>query len=240
MSGIIKTARDGMVATITIDRGAEGNQLTIDLIGELSSAFRAASASDASVITLQSTGADFCRGRDPRGEQPTSTALAMRKRVVDPILDLYDAIGGTRQPIVCAVQGAALGFGCALSTACDITFAADDSRFRLPELEKSLPPTLAISAMMSRVPRKALTWMVYSTKEIAAERALQLGIVSSVVPSAQLRTLANELVAELTNRSPESLVAVKDYMRSAPAMDPRGAADYAASLISTVVSSSGR
>ena len=79
MSGIIKTARDGMVATITIDRGAEGNQLTIDLIGELSSAFRAASASDASVITLQSTGADFCRGRDPRGEQPTSTNVLARK-----------------------------------------------------------------------------------------------------------------------------------------------------------------
>ncbi len=240
MTDIIKTARDGAVATITIDRAAEGNQLTVDMLGELSAAFRAAGTTDAKVITLRTVGVDFCRGRDPKGGRPSPTALAVRANVVAPILDVYDAIAGTSQPVICTVQGAALGFGCALATACDVTVASDTARFRLPEMEKNLPPTLAISAMMSRVPRKALTWMVYSMADIGAERALHLGIISSVVPAAQLDTTLVKLVADLVSHSREALIAVKEYMRSAPAMEVRGAADYAGSLLAAVLSSAAR
>ena len=162
MSDIIKTTQEGAVAAITINRGDAGNMLTVDLLRTLAASFRNAGTSDAKVIVLRTVGDDFCRGRDPKGGKPSPTALAMRENVIAPILDVYDAIAGAPQPIICAVQGAALGFGCALATACDVTIAADGARFRLPEMEKDLPPTLAISVMMNRVSRKALTWMVYS------------------------------------------------------------------------------
>ncbi len=113
--------------------------------------------------------------------------MAMRRNVTEPILNVYDEIAAAPQPVVCAVQGLAHGFGCAIATACDISIAADGARFKLPEMEKDLPPTLAISAMMARVPRKALTFMVYSMTEIDAHTALQLGIVSAVVPQAEAR-----------------------------------------------------
>jgi len=103
--------------------------------------------------------------------------MKMRASVCEPILDVYDAIGNARQPVVALVQGKAHGFGSAVAGACDLTIAADNARFRLPEMEKDLPPTLAISALMARVPRKALTWLVYSMEEIDAHAALQLGIV---------------------------------------------------------------
>ncbi|MDE2167508.1 MAG: enoyl-CoA hydratase/isomerase family protein [Alphaproteobacteria bacterium] len=240
MNDIIKTTQDAGVATIAIDRGEAGNMLTVDLLRELSAAFRSAATSDAKVITLRTAGGDFCRGRDPKGGKPSPTALAMRENVVTPILEVYDAIAGTPQPIVCAVQGAALGFGCALATACDITIAADGARFRLPEMEKDLPPTLAISAMMSCVPRKGLTWLVYSMEEIDADTALRLGIVSRVVPAAELGSATDRLITELTGRSREALAAVKEYMRVAPSMEPRGAADYGASLLAAVLSSAKR
>jgi enoyl-CoA hydratase/carnithine racemase len=240
MSDIIKTTQDGAVAAITINRGDAGNMLTVDLLRTLAAAFHNAGTSDAKVVVLRTVGDDFCRGRDPKGGEPSPTALAMRKNVIAPILDVYDAIAGSPQPIICAVQGAALGFGCALATACDVTIAADDARFRLPEMEKDLPPTLAISAMMNQVSRKALTWMVYSMREIDAETALRLGIVSCVVPAAQLGPATSTLIADLTMRSREALVAVKEYMRSAQAMEPRGAADYAGSLLAAVLSSARR
>jgi enoyl-CoA hydratase/carnithine racemase len=240
MSEIIKTAQTEGVATIVIDRGDVGNMLTVDLLRDLSAAFRRAGASEAKVIVLRSVGADFCRGRDPQGGKPSPTALAMRENVIAPILDVYDAIAGTPQPIVCMVQGAALGFGCALATACDITIAAEGARFRLPELEKDLPPTLAISAMMSRVPRKALTWLVYSMDEINADTALRLGIVSRVVPANELGGASDRLIAALAERSREALAAVKEYLRVAIAMEPRGAADYGASLLAAVLSSAKR
>jgi enoyl-CoA hydratase len=240
MSDIIKTTQEGAVAAITINRGDAGNMLTIDLLRTLAAAFRSAGTSNAKVIVLRTVGDDFCRGRDPKGGKPSPTALAMRENLITPILDVYDAIAGAPQPIICAVQGAALGFGCALATACDVTIAADGARFRLPEMEKDLPPTLAISAMMNRVSRKALTWLVYSMQEIDAETALRLGIVSCVVPAAQLAPTTSTLIADLTMRSREALVAVKEYMRNAQAMEPRGAADYAGSLLAAVLSSAGR
>jgi len=225
---------------VTIDRPAEGNYLTIDMVRELAAAFRAAGASDAKVIVLRGNGADFCRGRDPKGVAPSPTAMKMRVNVCEPILDAYEAMANTRQPIVGVVQGAAHGFGAAIAGACDVTIAHDSARFRLPEMEYNLPPTLAVSALLPRVPLKGLAWMVYSIEEIDAATARQLGIVSRVASSAQVEAEVTRLLGTMTSRSPDSLAAVKDFLRSAPEMEPRGMADYAANLLASVLSSAGK
>ena len=240
MSDIIKLSSANGTTTITIERADEGNALTIDLLRDLAAAFRTAGKTEAKVIVLRTAGKQFCIGRDPRGGSPSPNALAMRTNLITPILDVYDAISNAPQPVICAVQGAALGFGCALATACDMTIAADNARFRLPELEKDLPPTLAISAMMKQTPRKALTWLVYSMDEIDADNALRLGIVSQVAPAAELDAAVDRIVAVLTARSRDALVAVKDYFRTAPGMDGRGAADLAGNMLATVFSSVAR
>ena len=80
--------------------------------------------------------------------------------------------------------------------------------------------------------------MVYAMPEIDAQTALQLGIVSAVVPLAQLEPRC-ETLAAMTARSQAALVAVKDYLRSAPMMEPRGAAAYGAALLSGVLTSAG-
>ena len=239
MSSITST-RDGAAVTITLDRAQEGNLLPVDAVRELAAAFRAASATDAKVIVLRGNGADFCRGRDPKGGAPSPTAMKMRANVCEPILDAYDAMSNARQPIVGVVQGAALGFGCAIASVCDITIAHDTARFKLPEMEKDLPPTLAMSAVMPRVPRKVLAWMVYSMDELDATAARQVGIVSKVAPSAKVEGEVAKLLATMTARSPEALVAVKDFLRSAPHMEPRGMADYGANLLASVLSSAGK
>jgi enoyl-CoA hydratase len=240
MTDVIHTNRDGAIAGITIDRASEGNLLTVDMVRALAAAFRTAAASDAKVIVLRSTGPDFCRGRDNTGVPPSPTALKMRANVCEPILDAYDAIADAPQPVVCVVQGAAHGFGCAIAGACDISIAADNACFKLPEMEKNLPPTLAISALMPRTPRKALTWMVYSMQELDAPTALRLGIVSAVVPGAQLDSALSTLLATMSSRSPEALVAVKDFFRAASLMEPRGVADYAGNLLASVLTSAGK
>jgi enoyl-CoA hydratase/carnithine racemase len=240
MSDLIRSSRDNAVATVTIDRAAEGNVLTLDMLRALTAAIKSAAASDAKVIVLRSTGADFCRGRDPKGGPVNPTALVMRGQVLQPILDVYAALNDAPQPTVCAVQGAALGFGCAMATACDVTIAADNATFKLPEMTHNLPPTLAISALMPKVPRKALAWMVYAMPELDAKTALQVGIVSAVAPLAKLDDAMAETLKAMTARSPAALNAVKEYLRSAPMMEPRGAAAYGVALLSGVLASAGR
>jgi enoyl-CoA hydratase/carnithine racemase len=100
-----------------------------------------------------------------------------------------------------------------------------------------LPPTLAISALMPKVPRKALAYMVYAMPELDARTALQLGIVSAVVPLADIDAKVNKVLKTMTARSPAALTAVKDYLRSAPMMEPRGAAAYGVALLSGVLTS---
>lgn len=240
MTDIIRFACKDAVAAITIDRASDGNQLTIPMLRQLTAAFREAGNSDAKIITVRSTGQAFCLGRDTRGGPPPGSppnALQMRTNLIAPILEVYDAIAGAPQPVVCSVQGAAMGFGCALATSCDITIASEAARFCLPELEKNLPPTLAISAMMSRVPQKALTWLVYSMQEIDAQEALQLGLVSYVIPPEQLEVEFNKIVAGLCTRSRDVLIGVKDYFRVSPGLQGRAVADLAGNLLATVFSS---
>jgi enoyl-CoA hydratase/carnithine racemase len=236
---IVTTSRDGAVTTITLDRPAEGNMLPLDGVLALAAAVRAAGATDSKVIVLRGNGADFCRGRGGGGP-PSPTAMKMRANVCEPILDAYDAMANAPQPIVGVVQGAAYGFGCAIASVCDITIAHDTARFKLPEMEKDLPPTLAMSAVMPRVPRKVLAWMVYAMDELDARAAREVGIVSKVAPSAQVESEVAKLIATLTARSTEALVAVKDFLRSAPYMEPRGMADYGANLLAAVLSSAGK
>jgi len=237
---IVKSAREGAVVTITLDRPNEGNLLPVDGVRELAAAFRAAGATDAKVIVLRGEGEDFCRGRDPKGGPPSPTAMKMRANVCEPILDAYDAMAGAHQPIVGVVQGMAHGFGCAIASACDITVAHETARFKLPEMEKDLPPTLAMSAVLPRVPRKVLAWMVYSMDELDAHAAHQVGIVSKVAAESLVEMEVDKLLKTMTARTPEALVAVKDFLRSAPHMEPRGMADYGANLLAAVLSSAGK
>jgi enoyl-CoA hydratase len=237
MSDFIKLSRDGAVVSITIDRPADGNVLTLDMLRALTARLKDAGMSDAKVIALRSNGNDFCKGRDGKGGPQNPTALVMRDQILQPILDVYDALANVPQPVVCAVQGAAHGFGCAMATAAEVTIAADCATFKLPEMTHNLPPTLAISALMTKVPRKAIAWLVYTMAELDARTAQSLGIVSSVVPHAQLDAAMTATLKFMTSRTTASLVAVKDYLRSAPMMEPKGAAAYGAALLSGVLTS---
>jgi enoyl-CoA hydratase len=237
--GVIKSTQDGMVATVVIDRPDEGNLLTIAMVRELTEAIRRAAASEVKAIVLRASGRDFCRGRDPRDGAGLTDALALRTSTLEPILAAYAAVEAAPQPVIALVQGAAHGFGAAITSACDIAIASDAARFKLPEMEHDLPPTLAMSALVPKVPRKALGWMVLALEELDARTAQQMGLVSTVVPTAALDTALAKVLATITSRATPSLVAVKDFLRIAYHMEPRGLADYSASALATVLSSRG-
>jgi enoyl-CoA hydratase/carnithine racemase len=227
------------ITRITLNRPERGNLLALDDLRDLAAAVRDALARDAArAIVLAAAGTDFCRGRDapPRAET-RPTALQIRANVIDPILGAYRAIHEAPVPVIAAVQGAALGFGCAIASACDVVIASDRARFSLPEMHTNLPPTLAISAHLRRVAPKMTAYLVLSQEEIDAKRAAQTGIVSAVVPHAELEQAVGKLTGTIASRLPSALRAVKEYLRSAPYMDSRGAADFGGNLLAAVLAS---
>ncbi len=232
--------RDGAIERIRIDRAAVGNMLSIDMVVALTDMIAAAGSNpDVKAIAISAAGADFCRGRDPAGapEAAPRTALQMRTQLSAPILGYYEAVRDAEVPVIASVQGQASGFGCAAAAVCDITIAAHDARFSLPEMLQDLPPTLAMCAHIDRTMPKAIAWLVYSTREIDARTARSLGFVSHVAEPGALDAETESLLATLAERSRESLATCKRYLARARLMETGNAADYAGNLLSVVMSS---
>ena len=91
-----------------------------------------------------------------------------------------------------------------------------------------------MSAVYDRMNRNAILWMAYSAEFITAQRALEYGIVSNVVPEAALTDETERFLATLLSRPRPAILGLKEYLRVAPRMDDQGAQDYARSLHSMV------
>jgi enoyl-CoA hydratase len=227
------------VATVTLSRADAGNKLLTHEIRALGRAIRElGSDPGVKVVLLRGRGDHFCLGRQPDpGNPAAASALAMRTGVTEPILDLYADVRATPVPVLAVVHGEARGFGCALVGQCDLAVAAEGAQFSMPEMDVNLPPTLAISAVLGKVPPKRLLHLVYTRDRIPAQEALALGILSEVVPAAGLEDAVARTVSRLTDRSRPALCAVKEYMGVAPYVDPAAASRLAANILSVVLSS---
>jgi len=228
---------DGSILTITLNRPEHGNGLNDTLIGELGSLLQGAAAR-ARMVLLKGAGDDFCVGRiAPRGASaPKLEALAAR-RARDAVFNCYGAFRESPVPIVAAVQGRALGFGCAIAACADITIAAGDASFQMPEFGDNIMPTIAMSALLGKVTAKQLMYVAYSTAVLSADRAERLGIVSEVAHGG-LEKAVEHICAQILKAPQAAVLAIKEFARVAPGMDIHGAVDYARSLHAVINSSS--
>jgi enoyl-CoA hydratase len=169
---------------------------------------------------------------------PVLEAYAVRDRS-ETLFNLYGAFRNAKVPIIGVVQGRAVGLGCALAALCDITIAGDKARFQFPETAHRIMPTIAFSALVDRMPRKAATFMIYSAQEIDAHKALTFGLVSDVVPHSDLDASVSRLVEHFTKMPMAAVLAVKEYARTAFSISTQAATDFARNLHATVNSFSG-
>ena len=238
MSKDILTQQDGAILRVTINRPESGNGMSNAMAVELAEILGGAAA-NSQLIVLRGAGADFCLGRAGMGQQPATQpeALALR-RENEPVFQCYGAFRQSPIPIIGVVQGRAIGFGCALAALCDITIAAESAKFQFPEMAHNIMPTMAMSALVDRVPRKALMYLIYSAAIVDAKRALTFGIVSDIVPESQLDAAVDALCASMCKAPAAATPAVKEYVRNALSMDVSSAVDFARNLHSVINSSS--
>jgi enoyl-CoA hydratase/carnithine racemase len=237
MAEHISVSRDGALLVISIDRVDAGNRLSNQMAGALTAALDA--AGDSRVILLRAQGPDFCLGRDIEPPAPGSgvTAMDVLRDDAGPIIALHAALARRSQPIVGAVQGKAWGIGLVLTAMCDLSFAAQDSSFRLRELERGIPPCIAMAPLLDRLPGKALAHLVYTAAEMDAAWALANGVASEVVAPQALQQRAREAAEKIMSFPPEAVRAVKQFMASAPRLDESKAILYGASLLANVLGS---
>jgi enoyl-CoA hydratase len=228
----------GGVLRVTINHPERGNAMTDAMAAALTRIIEGA-AQQASVMVLRGAGDDFCIGRHraPGAAPPPPGDALDRREASDTIFNCYGSFRRAAIPIIGLVQGRAAGFGCALAALCDITIAGERAQFQVPEYAHNIMPTMVMSALIDRVGRKALGYLVYSTAVIGAERALAFGLASEVVPHGGLDDAA-ERICKMILKAPRSATeAVKDYLRNAPDMAIAGAVDFARNVHATINSS---
>lgn len=241
-SNYLQVRYESGVIHIELSRPECGNLVTMEMVVAISEVCNGV-PKDAKLLTLSGQGADFCKGRDYNNAPESAkggkapTALQIIENMTAPVLDAYMALKELPIPTLAIVQGAAYGFGCALASSCDVVFAAKSSRFRLPEMLKGLPPTLAMSATMDRVGPRALSYLVYSAAEVCSDAALALGLVSTVIPDEELKRRAEGFEAGVLAQPLDAVRAVKEYLKRAPSMESRSRADFGANVFAKVLSS---
>jgi enoyl-CoA hydratase len=233
----ILTKQDGQVLHVTLNQPDRGNAVSDQMVAELTGIIEGAEKSS-SIVVLRGAGKDFCVGRAQMGSTPKQDPDALERRTFsDVVFNCYGALRNGKVPVIAVVQGRALGFGCAIAAAADITLASDAAIFQVPEMAHNILPTMVMSSFVDRVPRKAISYLVYSTAAVSAERALSFGIVSDVVPAGELDRAVEKLCAAILKAPRPAILGVKEYVRTAPDMAVFGAVEFARNLHATVNSS---
>src|SRR6266508_570323 len=239
MADQILTARKGPVLEITLNRPEIGNAASDAMAVELTRLLLGAGESS-EIVVLRGAGEDFCVGRETMGKRPPGAqpeALELRRRN-DVVFNCYGAFRRCEIPVIGVVKGRAFGFGCAIAAVCDITLAADTAKFQVPEMAHNIMPTMVMSALVDRVPRKAMTYLVWSTAIVSPQRAREAGIVSEVFPAAELDAAVDALCKQIMAAPRPARLGCKDYARAALDMDVAGAIEFARSIHAVINSSS--
>jgi enoyl-CoA hydratase/carnithine racemase len=225
-------AADG-VATLTLNRPDKLNAWTRQMEKEVRAAIAHAEADDSvRVIVLTGAGRGFCAGADMQdlGKVAGATSTAdleqiFKDRGDDPrhadarpdFQKTHSYFPAVSKPIIGAVNGSAVGLGLIIALYCDLRFASDQARFGTAFSRRGLIAEYGISWMLPRLVglSNALD-LLYSARIIDASEALRMGLVSRVLPHAELMTGVRAYARELaTMVSPRSLRVIKKQVYEA-------------------------
>jgi enoyl-CoA hydratase len=210
--------KDGIVR-LTLNRPAERNTLSLELMEELMGAFEA-HRDDPEVKCFILSGAGekiFCAGGD-------LTAMGGRGFYDDHIgrrkyLELLETMREAGHPIIGAVNGAALGGGFGLMLACDLVVCAESARLGVPEVKVGLFPMMVAALLTRHLGPKRAMELALTGELISAQQALSLGLVNQVVPDAELSAAAESLAAKLGALSAATLRLGREALYTAADME---------------------
>jgi len=199
---------------ITLNRPKQLNALNDGLMDELGAALKAFDA-DAGIGCIVVTGSEkaFAAGAD-------IGAMAKFKLTdtygADFITRNWETIRSIRKPVIAAVAGFALGGGCELAMMCDFIIAADTAKFGQPEIRLGIIPGAGGTQRLPRAVGKAKAMdMVLTSRMMDASEAERAGLVSRVVPLAELMNVALAAAQSINELSGMSVMMAKESVNRA-------------------------
>lgn len=204
----------GRVGLITLSRPEALNALCTPLIVELGEALDALEADDGiGAIVLTGSERAFAAGADIKEMKDKTWPAAYME---DFITDGWERIAHCRKPVVAAVAGFALGGGCEVAMMCDFIIAADNARFGQPEINLAVPPGAGGTQRLTRFVGKSKAMdMCLTGRFMDAEEAERAGLVSRVVPVADLMDEALKAAETIASKSLPCAMIIKESVNRA-------------------------
>jgi enoyl-CoA hydratase/carnithine racemase len=213
---------ENRVARIVLQRPSASNAFTTEMLSQMLAALTRA-ASEADVLAISAAGDDFSLGRDRQDAKAGGAPFEAFKLITD----VNAALAGFPGIAVCSVQGRAFGFALGIVMRSDIAIAAADARFMLDEVKLGIPPMFIMAEISEHLAPKSALDIVLSSREFGAAEAKEMGLVSRVVPSRDLKQQTDSLSKELGSRDAEVLKASKRYFASVRKLPAEARAAYA-------------
>lgn len=205
----IDTSRDSIVryevvdgiARIVLDRPPV-NALSVEMIRAVVAAFRRAAADrDVRAVVLSSGVARrFSAGLD-LDILLGKPAEQIRMFVQELYINLYDAQYDLGKPSIAAVGGAARGGGMTMAVSCDVVVASEDATFGYPEIDVGVVPAIHFAHLPRIVGRHRAFELLFSGRSFAPKEALELGLLTRIVPASELDATAMALARRFAAKS---------------------------------------
>ncbi len=208
----------GHVAIITLNRPERLNAISGEMLEALSAQLIACQRDpDVRVIVLTGAGRGFCSGLDLVDQQQRMSAADGSPRGYS-LFDLRDAppvvLNKMDKPVICAVNGAAAGYGMDMALLADIRIASDRAKMGAVFARRGVLPESGGTWILPRL----LGWaraaeVAFRGRVLDAQESLEVGLVNEVVPHDELMTRTLELADEIAANAPLSIQATKRMMR---------------------------
>ena len=210
---ILVEQRDGGVTLITLNRPQALNALNSQVLADLIAAFAAFDADPTQgCAVLTGSAKAFAAGADIKEMAGQGFADMYGSN----FFAGYDRVTATRKSVIAAVAGYALGGGCELAMMCDFILAADTAQFGQPEVKLGVSPGMGGSQRLTRAVGKAKAMeMCLTGRMMKAEEAERAGLVSRIVPAADLIDEAVKTAATIAGMAPLAVMANKEMVNAA-------------------------
>jgi enoyl-CoA hydratase len=204
----------GAVGVITLNRPKALNALCNQLVSELGQALDAFEADEAiGAIVITGSEKAFAAGADIKEMKDKSF---MDCYLEDFITSAWERTAQCRKPVIAAVAGFALGGGCELAMMCDFIIAADTAVFGQPEITIAAIPGAGGTQRLTRAVGKAKAMdMCLTGRQVKADEAERCGLVSRVVPAAELMTETMKAADKIASMSRPIAMLAKEMVNRA-------------------------
>jgi enoyl-CoA hydratase len=220
MAVVTLEKRSSSISTITLNRPERLNAMSFELVADLHSALDDVAAdTDCKVVVLTGAGRGFCAGLDLRdfGSVPAPGEHPRINKAIDGqafMANLTVHLRQTPQVVVAAVNGVAFGGGLAIACGADVRIAAESARFCSAFIRTGLTGTdIGISYLLPQlIGASRAADLIFSGREIDAAAAERMGLVSQVVPDAELDNAVTAYAETVAAHSHTGLVLTKEVL----------------------------